>query len=74
MALNFFFKVLYLRQVKMALNLAREHRTKSSTKTNQQSVAQTSGYDWMITIFKLNSKVSKRILNYSPFEKYSRVI
>ena len=45
----------------MALNLAREHCMKSSTKTNQQSVAQmssTSGYDWMITIFKLNSKVS----------------
>ena len=36
MGLDFFFKVFYVRQVKMALNLAREHRTKSSTKTNQQ--------------------------------------
>ena len=47
-------------RLKMALNLAHEHRMKSSTKTNQQSIVQMrshSGYSWMITIFKLNLKV-----------------
>ena len=37
MGLDFFFKVFYVRQVKMALNLAREHCMKSSTK-NQSTI------------------------------------
>ena len=39
-----------------ALTIAREHRMKSSTQTNQQSIFQMrshSGYGCMITIFKL---------------------